>query len=460
LLNGHIREGAMPIAKRLCEFLVETKFKDIPKETVEFTKQLGLKTVAGMLNGSKRPAGRRIAAFIRDQGNPGEASLIGSGFKSSVENANFANGLFAHACELEDDQFPSATSDILIFPILFPLAEKLRSSGRQLIEAAALSMEVMNRVGMYSLAHTGIADLSFYGIIGSAAAAGKMLGLTPPQLYSAFGIALGRASGFLVNFGTDAHYLESAMAGRDGFLAAVFAKNGMTGNGDLEKWMTGLFGAQKPSFEKIIENLGKPRWHVHNMWIKKYPCCFLTHRHNDATFAILKENKVTHDKVERIDIDIGPVDGVTDRPNPKDEEDARFSIQHIQAGILLEGDLNFNTFTEEKIHSPLFKEIRSRVRVHIHEDWPAKMMSGTAKVTLTTKDGHRFSKEMEQPLGGSDLPLTHQEFKEIYYKLTKEILSEDQMEWTCKILLKLEEIDDLQELMEILTCGRAAGRKT
>jgi len=263
----------------------------------------------------------------------------------------------------------------------------------------------------------------------------------------------------LVNFGTDAHYLESAMAGRDGFLAAIFAKNGMTGNGDLEKWMTGLFTVPRPPFEKIIENLGKPRWHVHNMWIKKYPCCFLTHRHNDATFAILKENKVPYNNVECIDIEIGPVDGVTDRPNPKDEEDARFSIQHIQAGILLEGGLNFNTFTEEKIHSPLFKEMRSRVKVHVHEDWPAKMMSGTAKVTLTTKDGRSFSKEMVQPLGGSDLPLTHQEFKEIYYKLTKGILSEDQMEWTCKALLNLEEIDDLQALMEILTYGHVAEKK-
>jgi hypothetical protein len=53
----------MQISKRLCEFLIETKFKDIPKETVEFTKQLGLKTVAGMLNGSKRPAG--LLVFVQ-----------------------------------------------------------------------------------------------------------------------------------------------------------------------------------------------------------------------------------------------------------------------------------------------------------------------------------------------------------------------------------------------------------
>ena len=122
--------------------------------------------------------------------------------------------------------------------------------------------------------------------------------------------------------------------------------------------------------------------------------------------------------------------------------------------------MNFDTFTEEKIHSPRFQEMRSRVKVHVHEDWPAKMMSGTARVILATKDGRSFRKEMEQPLGGSDLPLTHQEFKDIYHRLTREILSEDQIEWTCKTLLNLEAIDDLRELMEILTHGREAGKSS
>jgi len=449
----------MSISKQLSEFLAETKLKDIPRETIEFTKQLGLKTVAGMLNGSKRPTGRKIASLIQGQGGPCEAGLIGSGFKASVENAVLANGIFAHACELEDDQFPSATSDISIFPILFPLAEKMRSSGNELVEAAALSMELMNRIGMFSLTHIGIGDLSFYGVLGSAAAASKLLGLSPAQVRSALGISLGRASGFLVNFGTDAHYLESAMAGRDGFCAAIYAQNGMTGNADFEKWLGALLGKEGLRLEEIVKDLGQPRWHVHNMWIKKYPCCFLTHRHNDATFAIIRENKITYDNLERIDIDIGPVDAVTDRPDPKDEEDARFSIQHIQAGIILEGDLNFSTFTDEKIASPLFKEARSKVKVHIHEDWPAKMMSGTARVTLTTKDGRIVSKEMEQPLGGSKSPLTTLQFEEMYHKLTKGILADEQVKWTTQVLLNLDQMDDLQELMEVLTYRYAARTK-
>jgi 2-methylcitrate dehydratase PrpD len=448
----------MAISEQISEFLVETKLKDIPEETIEFTKQLALKTLAGMLAGSLTTAGRKITSIIQNQRGPDEATVIGCGFKTSVESAVLANGLFAHAAELEDDQFPSATSDITIFPVIFPLADKLRSTGREIVEAAALSMEAMNRVGMFPTAHMGIAEIAFYGVLGSAAAAGKILGLNSGEMRSALGIALGRAGGFSVNFGTDAHYLETACACRDGLVAAMLAKDGLTGNADFEKWLSGILGAEKVELQRIVRNLGQPKWHVHNIWIKKYPCCFLTHRQNDVLFAIIRENNLTYDKIDRIDIDVGTLDAICNRPNPKDVEDSRFSFQHIQAGIMLEGDLNFDTFTDDKIASPLFKEARSKVRVHTHTDWPATWMSGPGKVSLITKDGRTFSKEMEQPIGGSKLPLTSEQFKELYYKYTKGILSEEQIEWTAKIILNLEKVKDLREFMDVITYRYVAKR--
>lgn len=448
----------MTISKEISEFLVETKLKDIPEETIQYTKELALKTVAGMLAGSLTTAGRKITNFVRNQREPDEAGLIGCGFKASVESATFANGVFAHAAELEDDQFPSATSDINIFPVIFPLADKMRLTGREVVESAAVSMEVMNRVGMFSLTHLGMTDLPFYGVLGSAATAAKILRLTPAEIHSALGIAIGRAGGFIVNFGTDAHFLESAIACRDGLLAAILARDGMTGNADFEKWLTGLLGVEKVELQKITKELGKPRWNVHNIWVKKYPCCFLTHRQNDVTFSILRENNLTYDNIERIDIDVGPIDATCDRPEPKDPEDARFSFQHIQAGIMLEGDLNFDTFTEDKIADPLFKEARSKVKVHTHAEWPDTWMSGPGKIVITTKDNRTFSEERDQPLGGPDFPLTSEQFKELYRKYVKGILSEEQIEWTSQIILNLEQTKDLRELMDVLTYCYAAGR--
>jgi len=48
--------------------------------------------------------------------------------------------------------------------------------------------------------------------------------------------AIGRAGGALINFGTDAHYLESAFACRDGYLAALFAKKGMSYHAVGYRW--------------------------------------------------------------------------------------------------------------------------------------------------------------------------------------------------------------------------------
>jgi len=446
----------MTISKEISEFLVDTKFHDIPEETIEFTKGLTLKTVAGMLGGSLTNAGRRITNYVRSRGGPQEAGVIGCGFRAPLEEAVLANGTFAHAAELEDDQLPSATSDINIFPVIFPLADRLRLTGREIVEASAVSMEVMNRLGMFSIAYMGMTDLPFYGVLGSAAAAAKVLGLSPSEIHSAFGIALGRAGGFIVNFGTDAHFLESAMACRDGLEAAILARNGMTGNADFEAWLGGLLGQGKVDLGSITRDLGKPKWHVHNIWIKKYPCCLLTHRQDDAAFSILKKNTLTYEDIERLEIHVGPIDAICDRPHPKDPEDARFSFQHIMAAIMLEGDLNFDTFSTDKIADLRFKEARAKVRVTTHPDWERKWLSGPGKVTIITKDGKTFSEERDEPLGGSKYPLSMDQFKELYRKYTRDVLSEEQAEWTSEIILNLEQFKDLQEFMDVLTFRYAA----
>jgi 2-methylcitrate dehydratase PrpD len=125
---------------------------------------------------------------------------------------------------------------------------------------------------------------------------------------------------------------------------------------------------------------------------------------------------------------------------------------------MLEGDLNYDVFTDDKIADPLYKEARSKVHVHVHADWPLIWMAGPGRVSVTTKDGRTLSKEMEQPPGGTNSPLTTEQFKELYRKYTKGILSEAQIEWTAEIIMNLEQTKDLQEFMDVLTYRYAAKR--
>lgn len=212
------------IADVLASFIKETKLENIPAETVRFTKELSLKTLAGMVAGSSTDAAKPIIDYVKETQDFSDAGVIGCKFKTLLENSILANGHFAHAAELEDDQFPSVTSDITVVPVIFPLAEKFNLSGKDIVEASAVALEVMNRIGMFSLAYKGITDLPFYGIIGAAAVAAKALKLNESQIKNAIGIAIGRAAGYIENFGTDAHYFESSMACRDGYFAALMAQ--------------------------------------------------------------------------------------------------------------------------------------------------------------------------------------------------------------------------------------------
>lgn len=445
------------IEDKLADLVVNTKFHNIPKNVVEYIKDTILKTTAGMAYGSTTVEGKKIVRLIKGS-LPREAGVIGHGIRVPLDKAALANGFFAHAAEFEDDCFPTATSDITVVPVVFPLADALRLSGKEVIEATGVAYEVMNRFEhainpggrVERVEQLGYTSLPFYGVIGAAAAACKAFGLSASQTKSAMGIAIGTASGFIINFGTTAHYYESAIACQNGVVAALLAKEGCTGNPDVRRWIGGLLGEEKLLVDKIVEKIGEEPWYASNFWIKKYPVCFLTHRHLDAIIEIRKEHPFTNDQVDRVEVDLGPVDATVDRPDPKDLEDARFSIQQIVASLLIDGDVGPETITWEKILDPRVKELRAKVKAIIHSEWPRAFMSGIAKVAIYLKDGRVLTKEKDQVVGGPKYPLTREHFIELYAKFAKTLLTESQIKESANFVTNLEKLGDLEGLVDIL----------
>ena len=439
----------MALMDRFSEFICDTNYENIPKETVEYTKILTSKIAAAMLCGAKTRAGKRAVEYCEASTGIAEAGAVGTEKKFSLEDAAFINGITCHAAELEDDQFPSATSDITIFPVVFPLAENIGATGKELITASAIGIEVMNRVGMFPLSSKGITDLPFYGVIGAAVTAAKMLKLNKEQIKNAIGISIGRAGGYIVNFGTDAHYVESACACRDGVMAAKLAKIGMTGSWDIERWIDNICEGTNYDVQKIAASLGKPKWRVHETWIKKYPCCFLTHRHIDMILDILSNEKISDSDVKKIEIHVGPVDYVCNRPVPKDTEDARFSFQHIMGSILVDGDIDIYHFTDESLKNEKISLARKKVNVNCHFDWPAEFMSGTAKIEVKLNSGRQIIDSRIQARGGPDEPLNQKEAKILYDKYTRNVMNSDKIEKSWKMISSLEDINDLAEFFNL-----------
>ena len=218
------------IAEKLAEFTVKTKYADIPSETIDFTKGLALKTVAGMLVGSSMLVGKNVIQSAVKRGHFPEVGLIGSGTKTSLWNAVLNNGIFAHAAELEDDSFLRGTAwDITSFPIYFPLSEKLALSGEELLEISAVGLEVHSRTTLfYPQGYLGLTVIP--GAMGPSAGVAKAFNLNKMQTMAAMGLALSSVPVAYVNFGTDAHYFETALHGLQALIAVELAQQGLAGN--------------------------------------------------------------------------------------------------------------------------------------------------------------------------------------------------------------------------------------
>lgn len=437
------------IATQLVEFALQTKYEDIPKEVIDYCKQLTLKTVSGMLAGSAKPSGRKLAGIIKDQKLPKQVGVMGSGFKTALWEGVFLNSYFAHASELEDDRFNGGiTWDITVIPLLFPLAEKLNLSGKAFLESLVAGLEVTVRTGIFSAKHLGLGQIP--GAVGPAVAAAKVLGLGAQETAAAVGLAMSSVPLAVVNYGTDAHYFESALMSLQGMMAAEMAQKGLAGNPDLATYLKNFMGKERVVPEKMVEDLGR-KWVLCEIWIKKYPCCFLQHRQIDSVIELKKQHNLSLEEVKEIEVHTSLAEKICDRPEPKNERDIQFSFQHVLSAAMLDGDVNLKHISEKAVNDPKFREARSKVTLIYHPELTIEFNKAPARVVIKMKDGKEFSRERMYPIGDpTHDPLTTEQVQGLYAKFSKGVLGKKDISRVADMILTLEDLKNLKGLINTL----------
>lgn len=434
---------------QLAKFAVETRYFDIPADLVVFLKHLVLKGVADMVAGASMPHSKKMTALMKERKTSGDAGVIGFGFQTSLWDAVFLNSFFAHAAELEDDAFtdadyrPSGPAWIItVLPVVLGVAQKLKLSGKDTILAFAVGLEVIRRTCLSSTFHRGL--MQGPGAVGPAVAASKALGLNIDEMRSAMGLAISAPYVAIVNYGTTGHYFESALQSKQGVMAAEMAKQGLTGNCDLPRYLSLLVGEDKERSKEMAVDLGS-RWLASDFWIKKFPCSFGAHKSLDLVIELRKKHNLSYDDVETIE-----TTSRLDRPNPKDAEEAQVSIQHTLGAAILDGDYNLSHLTDEGLFGSRMKEARAKVK--IVPGAQGSLLTGTPdRIVIRMKDGREFAEERAFPIGSYKDRMTEGQQRDLYRKFTAGVLSTEHIEKTADMILNLEELNDIEELMDILT---------
>jgi 2-methylcitrate dehydratase PrpD len=322
------------------------------------------------------------------------------------------------------------------------------------MESLVLGLEVTARTCLFSAKHLGLGQVP--GAIGPAVAAARVLGLGVQETTGAVGLATSGVPLSVHNYGTDAHYFESALLSLQGMMAAEMAKTGLAGNPDMGRYLTNFLGKERVVLEKIVEDLGK-KWVISEIWIKKYPCCFLMHRQIDSVIELKKQHNLSYEEVQAIEVHTSLAEKVCDCLEPANEGNLQFSFQHVLSAAMLDGDVNLKHISDKAVNDPRLKDARSKVKLFFHPDLTIEFNKAPARVVVKMKDGREFSRERMYPIGHpTQEPLTTEQVQGLYAKFTKGILKEKDISRTTDMILNLERVKSLRELIDIL--GRGTGR--
>jgi 2-methylcitrate dehydratase PrpD len=398
-----------------------TRYEDIPFPAVEAAKREVLDSLATALGGSSKPGVGELVDMVREWGGSEQSTVIAYGLKCPAPNAAQVNGTMIHALDYDDGhQAALVHIGCVAVSTCFAVAERMgKASGKELITAIALGGDFMARLGLASkpgasALSAGWHPTTLFGYLGSAAMAGKIMGLDEEKMVNAIGLAYhqcgGAGSG--VDDGALAKRMGPGLAARGGITAALMAERGITGERNSLEGRTGLFNVYMGGDydRKILTaDLGK-RFEGINIGDKPYPCCGLTHACIDATLALISRHHIDVEQVRDITVYGGQsVYALSQPPEikcaPRTIIDAQFSVPWVVATALVRGKVTVDDFTDEAIKRQDILKIARKVTARLE---PAMNRHGVGPggVIITMQDGTEYTEAVDHCLGSVERPMT------------------------------------------------------
>lgn len=102
-----------------------------------------------MISGSQMRPGQMATKYVQEQGGTEQASVVGTGFRTTAVNAALANAMCAHADETDDfEPVTKAHPGSSVVPAALAIGEWQHSSGNAFMRAVALGYDTGCRLLM------------------------------------------------------------------------------------------------------------------------------------------------------------------------------------------------------------------------------------------------------------------------------------------------------------------------
>lgn len=462
--------AATGLTRYVSEFIVNTKYNDLPPEVIELGKKSILDGFGLALAGSVAETGPISRKYIQSMGPcSGQAAIIGTSVRTAPRFAAFANGVSIHADDYDDTQLSAAKDrvygllvhpTVTVLPPAFALAQQGGVSGKDFILAYQVGVEVECKIAeAIAPRHyqDGFHSTGTCGSFGSAAVCAKLRHFNLDRTVTVVSITASQAAGLRENFGTMTKPFHAGRAAETGLIAADLAALGWTAAAGILEAPRGFFHAYGGTFDPaaIVNCLGKP-WTFASpgISIKPFPSGSLTHPGMAEMLRLITKNNITADSVERVDAGTN-----SNMPNalihhlPQTGLEAKFSMEFCLAILLLERKGGLSQFTDEVVRRPDVQQMIRHINFYID---PVAEKAGYDKMTtilkIHLKDGRTISGQADFAKGSPADPMSFVEVAAKFRGCAEYAgWPRDKAEKVIELTQELENMSDVNKLAPLLS---------
>lgn len=402
-------------SRLVAQFAVRWRDAKVEEKHLHLARRALLDTYAVAIAGRGEDAAKIAHRHAEALGGNGRSTVWSSGLTLPAELAAWVNAITGHVLDYDDVMTPMRGHiSIALVPPLVALGEETGASMREYAVAYLAGFEVMAKFSrVMALPHYSRGWHSTYsmGVIGAAVSCSVLLGLDETQTMNAIGLAVAQAAGTRENFGTMAKSFQAGQCATAAVRAAQLAKAGYDAAATS---LDGPFGfmalyAQNEALAPELGKLGQAPLEIDAMGIdvKKYPCCYATHRGLDAILGLRKEHGLTLDDVASVDMltSAGGLEALI-CPRPKTGLEGKFSMEYTMAAALADGAIRLASFDDGEIRRPAMQAYFDKVKT---VEAPGPKLPRWSHVTLNLKDGRKLDRRVQVARGDAGDPLTDEE---------------------------------------------------
>ena len=452
------------LTKYVADFIVRTKYEDIPANVIELGKKTILDGFGLALAGSVSESGPIIRKYIETIGAPGKASVIGTKMKAPARFAALANGIAIHADDY-DDTGSALHVNAPVLPATFALCELGGRSGKDFTLAYHVGVEVENKIGdAISARHNGegFHTTGTLGAFGSTATCAKLRGLDAAQTARALGLAGSQASGLRDNFGTMTKPFHAGHAAESGVVSADLIALGWTAAEDILEAPLGFYQAEGGTYDPhlVAGKLGNP-WMFASPGdlIKRFPCGTIQQAVMDKMLQLIREHNIKAGDVEKVEIGGNKNNvGTLFHHHPKTGLEAKFSMEYAVSILLVEGKAGLAQFSDAVVQRPDVQAMIEKSRYYVDPEYDkpgdtlqAMLVKGNI-IKIYMKGGKVITGTSAFAKGSPENPMTYDEVAEKFRGNTEFVKwPKQKADAIIEMVKVLERQPDLRRLTALLT---------